>query len=188
MARCPPSLGGASGPESPLLSAAVAVPRGRCHGQRRGRHRLPPCHSQAAAEWLKTPLTRTEPRRGKRPARPPLVTAARRQAPRTRRRPGPRRESPSRTRHNSPAAPPFSRAPDRCDTACRGLRRFVNSGNLPQIALARAERPRSHPRSRRPQTCGGLYPQPRADHLPWPTPMTWRMPARPDGEIGRAHV
>src|SRR5215472_7603060 len=43
---------------------------GRCHGQRRGRHGPAPCHSQAADEWLKSPLTRTEPRRGSaRPAR-----------------------------------------------------------------------------------------------------------------------
>src|SRR5262249_20234157 len=154
----------------PLLSAAGAVPPGRGHGQRRGRDRLPPCHNQAAAEGVKNSLTPPEPPRGGRPAPPPPVTGAPRQGPPPPRAPGPRRAAPPPTPANPPAAPPSSRAPDRCDTACRGLRRFVNSGNLPQIALARAERPRSHPRSRRPQTCGGLYPQPRADHLPWPTP------------------
>ena len=70
-----------------------------------------------------------------------------------------------------------------------GLRRFVNSGNLPQIALARAERPRSRPRSRRPQTCGGLFTSSgRADRADRRAPASQpeKPPAAPNGGSLRA--
>jgi len=69
-----------------------------------------------------------------------------------------------------------------------GLRRFVNSGNLPQIALARAERPRSHPRSRRPPNVRRLvYPQRRADRADRRTPSESAREAASRAE-GRLHA